>query len=32
MDILIATVSIILILYVYDCRKSIYCSFKGVLK
>ena len=32
MDILITTVSIILFLYVYDCRKELIYELKGFLK
>lgn len=32
MDILISTVSIILFLYVYDCRKDLYSTFKEAIK
>ena len=32
MDILITTVSIILFLYVFDCRKVLYSSFKKAIK
>lgn len=32
MDILITTVSIILFLYVFDCRKILIASFKEAIK
>lgn len=32
MDILIGVVSLILFLYVFDCRKVLYSSFKKAIK